>query len=99
MTDKKETSEKKADGTEGVERGVICAEWRSKQPTHGPSYNVGKVGKWQIFTIHQSMIRGEHFILRICLPGIKESQPVETVESGKKEADRILNYWIKGLHI
>jgi hypothetical protein len=98
MTEKTETSENKAGEYGVVQSCVMRVGWKGKQPTYGPNYVVGKVGKWKIFSIHKSVIKGEHFILRICLPGIKESQPIETEASGKKEAERILNYWLKGLH-
>lgn len=65
----------------------------------GAFYWKGYVGKWKLFEIHMSMIRGENYDLYGFLPGYKPNLRTNTNEDElKSEAQKILKNWINGLY-
>ena len=75
--------------------------WKEYNPEIGPSSLIGYVGKWLVFRIEWGSTKSEQgdYVLRCMLPGLKEFFRVVDNETGKKQAERLLKYWIEKAEI
>lgn len=73
-------------------------------PKYGPDYEVGFVGKWELFQItwrsgSQTEVRNPDtdYNLTCCLPGIKTNLGSFGLDSAKVKAAKVFDHWHKNL--
>ena len=73
---------------------MFTLKWVVFNPSIGPRYHGGYIGKWRVFTINMSMSRREgNYVLFCDLPGISKITSYETTDDAKAAASKILAYW------
>lgn len=64
----------------------------------GPTLSHGYVGKWACFYVKERRVfqnKEVKFILRIYLPGLKDTYFLPDKKACQKKATELLKYWVK----